>query len=409
MTKQQHIAIIGAGPGGLSLARLLQKGDDHQQYSVKVYERDINNSVRISGGSLDLHVDSGQIFIDKAGLREEYDAVARTEGGFYTLYTQDLDKVWEKSVPEHPELDRNDLRTLLVNSLLPDTVIWDRHMIKIEPHGRGYHMYFKGDDQPVYCDAIIGADGASSKVRAFISPSMAKPTYSGVTLIQGEMLDPVNQCPELLAKVNKGSLWGFGSRGRSLGLQQKGDGTLIYFASFKADDEEWFTKTYGIDTGDNESFRAALLSIYEDYDALFLDLIKKTDLFAIRRCHGLMYRSTLNERWIPKDTDDDRPAITLIGDSAHVIPSFAGMGVNNAMLDTIELSEELFKEHQDIRAAFTAYEKRMMDRCIPAAEFTAKMEDIFHCEDNIREITKVFNSFGNGVKFTDKWKHLAEN
>ncbi len=51
----KKIAIVGAGPAGLTLARLLQlKGVD-----VKVYERDINSAVRIQGGALDLHTDFG--------------------------------------------------------------------------------------------------------------------------------------------------------------------------------------------------------------------------------------------------------------------------------------------------------------------------------------------------------------
>jgi len=51
MIQKKKIAIIGGGPGGLTLARLLQlKG-----LNVSVYERDINNEARIQGGALDLH------------------------------------------------------------------------------------------------------------------------------------------------------------------------------------------------------------------------------------------------------------------------------------------------------------------------------------------------------------------
>jgi len=54
MIQNKKIAIIGGGPGGLTLARLLQlKG-----LNVRVYERDINNEARIQGGTLDLHDES---------------------------------------------------------------------------------------------------------------------------------------------------------------------------------------------------------------------------------------------------------------------------------------------------------------------------------------------------------------
>jgi flavin-dependent dehydrogenase len=53
--KDKNIAIIGGGPGGLTLARLLQmNGAD-----VNVYERDFNRNVRVQGATLDLHEESG--------------------------------------------------------------------------------------------------------------------------------------------------------------------------------------------------------------------------------------------------------------------------------------------------------------------------------------------------------------
>jgi 2-polyprenyl-6-methoxyphenol hydroxylase-like FAD-dependent oxidoreductase len=66
--QNKKIAIVGGGPGGLTLARLLQlKGVD-----VNVYERDINKDVRIQGGALDLHTESGLAALNKAGLLHEF-------------------------------------------------------------------------------------------------------------------------------------------------------------------------------------------------------------------------------------------------------------------------------------------------------------------------------------------------
>ncbi len=53
---QARIAIVGGGPGGLTLARLL-----HQQGIVAtLYERDAHEADRPQGGTLDLHADTGQ-------------------------------------------------------------------------------------------------------------------------------------------------------------------------------------------------------------------------------------------------------------------------------------------------------------------------------------------------------------
>ena len=62
--EDKNIAIIGGGPGGLTLARLLQmNGAD-----VKVYERDVDRYVRVQGATLDLHDESGLRALRKAGF-----------------------------------------------------------------------------------------------------------------------------------------------------------------------------------------------------------------------------------------------------------------------------------------------------------------------------------------------------
>ena len=57
LLQDKQIAIVGGGPGGLTLARLLQQNGA----SVRVYERDLNRQVRVQGATLDLHDESGLI------------------------------------------------------------------------------------------------------------------------------------------------------------------------------------------------------------------------------------------------------------------------------------------------------------------------------------------------------------
>lgn len=64
----KKIAIVGGGPGGLTLARLLQlEGVD-----VHVYERDMDKNARVQGAPLDLHDGSGLSALAKAKLLEEF-------------------------------------------------------------------------------------------------------------------------------------------------------------------------------------------------------------------------------------------------------------------------------------------------------------------------------------------------
>ena len=71
------VAVVGAGPAGLTLARLLQI----RGFSVRIFERDASPIARRQGGSLDLRPDSGQRAIRDAGLGEATQRPNPTAGG----------------------------------------------------------------------------------------------------------------------------------------------------------------------------------------------------------------------------------------------------------------------------------------------------------------------------------------
>ena len=77
--KGKKIAIVGGGPGGLTLARLLQQSGAQ----VSVYERDQSRSARVQGSALDLHEDSGLAALEAAGLIDT----------FWVNYRPDLDRL----------------------------------------------------------------------------------------------------------------------------------------------------------------------------------------------------------------------------------------------------------------------------------------------------------------------------
>ena len=70
LLQDKKIAIIGGGPGGLTLARLLQQ----KGANVKVYERDFSINSRVQGAIVDLHFDSGLKVIEAAGLTDAFKA-----------------------------------------------------------------------------------------------------------------------------------------------------------------------------------------------------------------------------------------------------------------------------------------------------------------------------------------------
>src|SRR6478752_1245968 len=133
LLENKKVAILGAGPVGLTLAKLLQQ----KGINVSVFERDKDAFTRISGGTLDLHKGSGQEALKKAGLLDTYYALARPMGRTVSdeqgrvLFSK---KPAKEELHDNPEINRNDLRHLLLDSLMPDTVIWDRKFMGLETH-----------------------------------------------------------------------------------------------------------------------------------------------------------------------------------------------------------------------------------------------------------------------------------
>ena len=92
------IAIVGAGLGGLALARVLHvNGID-----AVVYERESSRGVRGQGGMLDIH--SGQRALREAGLIDQFYAIARGEGQDMRLLEPDGTLLLQEDTPDDAPL-----------------------------------------------------------------------------------------------------------------------------------------------------------------------------------------------------------------------------------------------------------------------------------------------------------------
>ncbi|MFD1538688.1 FAD-dependent oxidoreductase [Nonomuraea guangzhouensis] len=178
------VAVIGAGPGGLTCARILQQ----HGVRVTVYERDSGPDARDQGGSLDLHEDDGQIALRRAGLLTEFFALARFEGQEMRgldpagrLLTHHLPAARDK---DSPEIDRGQLRGLLLRSLERGTVRWGHALASVsgpESGSEGGRRRLTFTHGPaVEADLVIGADGAFSRVRPALSAATPRYTGAGV-------------------------------------------------------------------------------------------------------------------------------------------------------------------------------------------------------------------------------------
>lgn len=357
--ENKRIAIVGGGPGGLTLARLLQrKGAD-----VTVYERDYSPFTRVQGATLDLHYESGLKALDKAGLLDAFKQTYRPGADkgrvvdkqaniLYDDHDKDEDNDFGNE-SFRPEIDRSDLRNLLLDSLQADTVVWNSQLVQLAPRPDGWYLSFK-NGTTVTADLVIGADGAHSKVRALLTP--IQPFYAGTTIVQGNVADAATTAPSLHQLLQGGKLYTH-TEGKFLHVSAKGGGSIDFYVSCRVD-EDW-QRTNGFDFADRQQLGAWFKQEFSGWSPVWFELFESVSLPLLIRPQ---YCVPFDQSWA------SQPTITLLGDAAHLMPP-SGEGVNLAMLDALELSECLTSEpFATTQLAIAAYEKPMLARAAQEAQ-----------------------------------------
>lgn len=347
MTTNPSIAIIGGGPGGLMLARLLQRGGR----AVTVFERDSHAGARPQGGSLDLHAETGQRAMRLAGLEAEFMAEARPEDQGDRLYDSAGRLVFDHDGAGHdrPEIDRTALRTILLAALAPGTVRWGSPVEAILPSGAGWEVIVDGRAQRF--DVVVGADGVWSRVRPLLSDAV--PAYEGATLF--ELGFDVERHPRVDALTGHGKMFAAGDN-RLLIAQRNGAGHIRGYAGLRVPEatvQAWQALPI-------EEVRGLVLAEFAGWSPELQALIAEGDALAIRPMVAL----PIGHRW------ETRQGVTLLGDAAHVMSPFSGEGVNLALADAADLAEALLSNEG--WEAVARYEVAMADRAAVAAEGAAQ-------------------------------------
>ncbi|GAA2791736.1 FAD-dependent oxidoreductase [Saccharopolyspora taberi] len=364
------IAIVGAGLGGLALARVLHMN----AIDAVVYERESSRHVRGQGGMLDIH--SGQRALREAGLIGQFYAIARGEGQDMRLLEPDGTLLLQEDTPddaplERPEVDRADLRDLLLDSLPEHAVRWG-HAFESADNGV---LHFADGSSATY-DLLVGADGANSRVRALLTD--ARPAHIGQNIVELCISDIDRTYPDLAAMVGRGNFWVLGD-GRSLAAQRNGDGRVRIGLNFYNTAEDWFA-TSGIPFDDPAAARARLVEEFTGWDPRFTALIEASDDTIVPRSLttlpvGLTWPST--------------PGVTLLGDAAHLMPP-VGEGANMALLDGALLGLALAAHPDDFPAAVEEYEREMFERTGAAARMSADLHELLMSPDASRRLLAFF-------------------
>lgn len=314
-----NIHIVGAGIGGLALARALQLRGLHP----RVFES--NPQMQSLGGGLIIPPNSARI-LEHLGLGSVLEQAVPLQdmqildSGGKLLYRRDQREVQQKYGRPIYGIARTVLHRALAESLPTGTVALGHHLERIQHHFDGVSAFFRGKPEQV-SDLLVGADGRSSRARQLILPETRlvpnnQTAYRGVA--------PTNPMPEW--RDTFGEFWG---PRRRFSFFRVGDGQTYWHAPVHQEPGALF-----------ERKKTELLRLYRDFPPQVTDLIAHTDEAQISAVE-LADLSPIPDWW--------RGRVALLGDAAHATSPNLGQGAAQALEDAEALAESLmvYPTHQE--------------------------------------------------------------
>ena len=369
------IAIVGAGLGGLTLARVLHV----HGIEATVLEAEASPNARAQGGMLDIHEENGQLALKAAGLFDSFLALVH-EGAQATRILDKHGRVLfdqpDDGAGGRPEVPRGELRRILMESLPAGTIRWGHKLTAVASIGGAGHVLTFADGSTVTTELLVGADGAWSKVRPLLSG--AKPAYVGVSFVETYLRDADVRHAASAKAVGGGAFFAL-APGKGIMAHREPHGVLHAYVALNKP-KEWIA---GIDFSDPSTALGRVADEFDGWAPELTALITGSDTAPVPRpIHAL--------------PDDHRwrrvPGVTLLGDAAHLMmPS--GEGANLAMYDGAELGKALAANPGDVEAALAAYEEALFPRSAVAAAEAGELSKLLFGEKAPGSLVDMFTGF----------------
>lgn len=366
------IAIIGAGLGGLTLARVLHM----HGIAATVYEAEASAAARSQGGMLDIHEHNGQRALRAAGLFDAFQSIIHPGGQATRVLAADGRVLFEEGddgCGGRPEVRRGELRRILLESLPPGTVRWGHKLAAVDALGDGRHRLHFTDGTRVDTGLLVGADGAWSKVRPLLST--ATPVYTGLTFVETYLHDCDATHPASAEAVGTGSMFAV-TPGKGILAHREPDGVLHTYVHLHRP-AAWLD---AMATAEPAALRAEVAGAFAGWAPALTALITDAQTVPVLRpIHSLPD----DHRWTRT------PGVTLLGDAAHLMPP-SGEGANLAMWDGAELAEAIAHHAGDIEAALSAYERDLFPRSAAEAKSAEELTRIMSGDDSPGSLVAFF-------------------
>ncbi|MGW0799930.1 FAD-dependent oxidoreductase [Streptomyces sp. NPDC002692] len=366
------VTIIGAGLGGLTLARVLHV----HGVPATVYEAETAPTARAQGGMLDIHEHNGQAALRAGGLLDAFRGLVLEGRQATRVLDRDgtvlLDRP-DDGTAGRPEVQRGELRRLLLDSLPAGTVRWGHKAVGVRALGDSRHEVAFADGSTVVTGLLVGADGSWSRVRPLLSDAV--PEYIGRSFVETWLYDGDTRHPAAAKAVGGGSLFAL-APGKGIQAHRESGGNLHTYVALSRS-RAWFD---GIDFGDPAAAGARIAEEFDGWAPELTALITESDTAPVLRpLHAL----PVDHRW------DRVPGVTLLGDAAH-LSAPNGEGANLAMYDGAELGRAVAGHPGDVEAALTAYERDLFPRSATEAIEGEELHELLFGDDTPHGLIGMF-------------------
>ena len=393
-----HIAIVGAGIGGIALALACL----HRQIPFTLFERDRAFNDRSQGYGLTLQQASKEL--KKFGITTLDEGIVSTlhlahtikgnvigEWGIRKL--QDKEAIEAKNKNKHTNIHiaRQSLRLAFLEQLGGDKqVLWNHQLTDFKIDDKveltfdvdGIKKHFKAD-------LLVGADGIRSSVRRLIINEDKNPLrYLGCIVILG--ICKLNALKDLDSHLLDGAT-----------VFQTANGTeRMYMMPYDKESIMW---QFSFPIPENEAINLSKNGPIE----LKNEVIKRTqwhspipEIITATEIDKITGYPVYDRDLLTEDSLKNAGPVTLIGDAAHPMSPFKGQGANQALLDALHLAQKItsvYNDRKDVdlrKDVLEPFEKEMMDRSSVKVKKSAEAAKFLHTDIVLQE--------GN-ITFGGKW------
>jgi len=353
--KDIHIAIIGAGIGGMTAAvTLAQKG-----FKVNVFEQAPELSEVGAGLTVTPNATKGLIYLglgqamEKIGMAHDLQGVRHYQTKEMIVPLKRGKHMLEKYGAYQFQVHRADIHDILIESLekhSPGCVFVDHQLVGLDEKSDKVKLIF--NNQAEYeCDFVIGADGTRSIVRQSILGT-DEPEFSGYVAWRGVV--PTDGLDE--SDFDECGSSAFISPGRVFARYLIRDAKEYNYVAFLAT-EEWAEEGWSI-----PSKVETVLEIFSDYNQQVKNIILATPPEGCYKW-GIFTRKPIN-KWSSE-------RVTLLGDAAHPLEPFMGQGASMAIEDGVVLGR-IIEDASDVSEIIKRYETARIERSHFVTEHSKK-------------------------------------